>query len=178
MTQTPYEWLRTTPTRLNTWAAIATTQGIADVKGYPQRDILPEPFDIGNHQGNINDSLLIGSVAGLVTIKALERIAPKSSNKNRRRAMLTIAVTAGLAINSLVETKFGQRIIGENTMHSLFGDHVTTDPLDLVYGTITSAAASYTISPQVSPKQNLHNPAEVSYEVTPSDTNMTKTTIP
>ena len=117
---------------------------LADV---PPPNALPEPFDIGSHQGNVNNSFIIGAVAGHMTTLAVERWFPNASPRATRGAIIAGATAVGAAVNSLVEFRFGQKLIGDEVMHGVFGSRVVGDPLDVAYGAVAAGAASFVITP-------------------------------
>jgi hypothetical protein len=139
--------LKTTPARLISWSTLTILQASAYLADLPRPESLPESFDICSHQGNVNDSLLIGAVAGYAANHAAERLLPNTSPRTRRGIILAGATAVGMASNSLVEFKFGQKLVGDDTLHNVFGARIVGDPLDTIYGTVAAGAASFVVAP-------------------------------
>lgn len=101
------------------------------------RDVLPEPFDVMDHAGNINGSAQFGYAAGMVAGKYYthwtndSEVVPSTRSVRTKMAMGGLAV--GLAVNGLIESKFGMKLVHwENT----------SDPIDFIYGVGAATAAA------------------------------------
>jgi hypothetical protein len=99
------------------------------------RNILPEPFDVLDHAGNINGSAQFGYAGGLLVGKLVADRANKQedcpSKLSTRTKMALGGLSVGLLLNGLVETRFGMKLIHwENT----------SDPIDFAYGVGTATA--------------------------------------
>lgn len=99
------------------------------------RNILPEPFDIFDHIGNVNLSAQIGYLAGALTgviyTRNKNKLHQVLSERKTRGVMAVGAAATGICINGLVETKTGQSLIHWQN---------TADPIDFIYGAITATA--------------------------------------
>lgn len=148
ITKKLYGHLKTTPNRLLAWSSVTLIQGDAYLLGWPPRDALPEPFDIGDHAGNVNNSLLIGVIAGHIAARIAEHWLPAASQRTSRSVIFAGAVAVGAIANGLVETKFGQKLLGDEVMQFFYGDSEVgpdTSGLDVAYGVAAAGAASFAI---------------------------------
>ena len=103
------------------------------------RGALPEPFDVGNHIGNIAPSLYFGHMAanlvGHMSEAANERLVKPEKKKLKRKMMLG-ALAVGVIANGLVETRLGI---------SLTGWESTPDSLDFGYGVGAAVLGGLTV---------------------------------
>ncbi len=100
------------------------------------RNILPEPFDVFDHAGNINGSAQLGYAGGLIVGKLVadraNRDVERDDSKLSIRAKMALGgLSVGLVVNGLVETKFGTKLIHLES---------TPDPIDFAYGVVTATA--------------------------------------
>lgn len=108
------------------------------LRAVPARDILPEPFDIFDHAGNLNGSAPAGYLTGLFVGSAyLDRSNPDLSPEQQKRRALGAMAAGGLVVGAVVnyisESKFGMSL-------THIGD--TGDPIDFGYGVATSVATA------------------------------------
>ncbi len=100
------------------------------------RDILPEPFDVFDHAGNINGSAQLGYAGGLIVGKLVTDRASRGGEREDSRLSIRAkmalgGLSVGLLVNGLVETKFGTKLMHWES---------TPDPIDFAYGVITATA--------------------------------------
>lgn len=142
-----YNKVRSTPLRLTTWAAAVYLQTEAHSVEIPPRGVLPEPFDYGEHQGNVASSLGAGFIVGNLVMRGLECLLPHASARTLRIGTLAGATAVGTALNVIFETRFGHKLVGEEMVYSLFGPETDTNLLDIPYGSLGSAAGSMAVVP-------------------------------
>jgi hypothetical protein len=99
------------------------------------RHVLPEPFDIPQHMGNVMGGAAIGSIVGNVAAGIYCRFAPDESRTNRRTRTIAAACATivSVAVSTAFETRTGIRLFD---MQHIAG---TPDILDFYYGVGTSA---------------------------------------
>ena len=85
------------------------------------RNIVQEPFDVFDHAGNFNPSMLL---AGYPYLLASSTKKVRSSPR-LQKGVLGLGVLAAFGANFLAETKTGVKLIGENG---------TPDTVDMLYG--------------------------------------------
>lgn len=98
----------------------------------PARNTLPEPFDVIDHIGNINCSTTVGYVAA-VCVGATVAEHDGATKLGVRRAMLFSGTLAGVALNTICETRLGMNLTGIGN---------TADPIDFAYGVCAAAATA------------------------------------
>lgn len=121
------------------------------------RNIVPEPFDFFNHNGNILSSTTVALCAGFVATKAANAKTGSPIPQNKRRSIIiAAALSSGAFINALVETRTG---LSMPLIEHFFGNS-TPDPIDYAYGMAGSAiGCGMIISMQDSPdKQDEYDP--------------------
>ena len=99
------------------------------------RNILPEPFDVPSHVGNVAGSYVVGQITGIVVGGAYDG-AHETPGTARR--MTTVAgACAGMLMNTLFETKLGVSITQGILTPS------TPDMIDLAYGIAGAVVGGY-----------------------------------
>ena len=96
----------------------------------------PNAFNLFAHAGNIGISECVGLGVGYVAGKLSEYFSEdtgRSFQRRTRKVVVAAAFAAGLAINTITETKWGQRILPNPN---------TLDSFDTVYGTAASTLAA------------------------------------
>lgn len=114
-----------------------TCLGLAAIKDIPGvRNIIPEPFDVFDHVGNVSLSVAMGYVGGLIVGKVAASRAKRedliTNNTAIRTRMAFGGLTVGVVLNGLVETRVGMSIL------PLIN---TPDTVDLVYGAAAATVA-------------------------------------
>jgi hypothetical protein len=100
------------------------------------RRLLPEPFDLFSHAGNLKGGAIV-AVAALVVRQAVARIRTGSSDLSQRqvrsfrRIWVPAVVGITAAVSAMTETRWGVDLVG----HRLFPG-TTPDPLDLVHSAV------------------------------------------
>ena len=97
------------------------------------RDILPEPFDIFDHAGNMNVSMQLGIAGAFAGAKIAEKFDALPSIM--KRAAVGMGSLAVLSANVISETRFGVSIAPD----ILVGRNTTPDKIDLAYGVAAGA---------------------------------------
>lgn len=137
---------RTTPLRLMVGVSIAYGQWLAYKHDVPARSSLPEPVDIGDHQGNDTQSLIGGMAVGHFVGRAIQRAMPEASPRTHRAALTTVAMAIGAIANAVVEYRVGHQVIGHGAF-DVFGKNRQGSVLDVIYGSVASGAGSLAIVP-------------------------------
>ena len=99
------------------------------------RNHIPEPFDIFNHVANLNTSApmgyAVGYLAGLLYSGREQQGTEEHVRRKTRGIMALGGLVAGVAVNTVSETKLGMSITHVGT---------TGDIIDFAYGTIAATA--------------------------------------
>ena len=115
-------------------ASLVSQSGASDMV----RNIIPEPFDLMDHAGNLAPSMVVG--VGVTYLSALLGTKFSNTPKAVRRFAMAIGGTAVVAANLLVETKYGLNI------YSAVNNNTTPDVLDIAYGVGAGVLASSLVS--------------------------------
>lgn len=97
---------------------------------------IPNAINLFGHAGNIGISECIGLGAGYIAGKISEHLATdedRAFQKRTKKIVIGAAFAAGLAVNAITETKWGQRILPNPN---------TLDSLDIAYGTASATLAA------------------------------------
>jgi galactitol-specific phosphotransferase system IIC component len=99
------------------------------------RNILPEPFDVPSHVGNVAGSYVVGYITGIIVGGEYDG-AHETPGRVQQKA-IAAGACAGVLMNTLFETKLGvsitQGILAPNT----------PDMIDLAYGIAGAAVGGY-----------------------------------
>lgn len=111
------------------------------------RDRLPEPFDLIDHINNVPLSMQVGYATSVVIGTYYNHKSNSEYiHKSRVRTALVLgAASAGLAINSLAETRLGLNVLDSLGININNIGSSTPDTVDLAYGVIAAGAAAAVI---------------------------------
>lgn len=133
--KTKEDSIRDVTLRAGAWGA-ASAASLVSQSGASgmARNIIPEPFDLMDHAGNLAPSMMVG--AGVTYLSALLGTKFSNTPKVIRRFAMAIGGTAVVAANLLVETKYGLSV------YSAVNSNTTPDVLDVAYGVGAGVLAS------------------------------------
>ncbi|HMT19405.1 MAG TPA: hypothetical protein PKD20_05085 [Candidatus Saccharibacteria bacterium] len=116
---------------------------VKDIPG--ARDNLPEPIDVIDHLSNaaygVFPGYIIGNIVGKISLHRSAKERKNSHDIDRvRNSMLIGGLAMGGIINLAVETRYGLQLFGDFKV-----SQSTPDITDLVYGTLATGIAAYTL---------------------------------
>lgn len=94
---------------------------------------IPEPFNIFNHIGNV-DSVIPALLVCIISALIFTRIWNPKKAQHIFWISMTAGIVVGLICNILIELPWGMNLLDQPNI---------ADPLDIIYGTLFSAATCF-----------------------------------